>query len=427
MSKTGTKRTRWLVAATTAILVLPPANPARAGDPSPSLSPAPASPPGVDQQLDNLSLEIRARLAVSSVFTGMSVDHDTRVIDLYVTDPSDSDVLDTVASASFPIVLHTALASEHTLLVKTESLSPTIDELRDNGITVIRYGPDFHTGALEVVVLNLTQQSAIAVRRAVGYDVVVTNESDAALQGVPTGRSDDYSPWYGADFVTDSGRTGTCTTGFSVHSTNGYDYNMTAGHCFRGGAVAQVGAADTSHGEPYGTHTTMGTITAGNYGSSTNGYLDVEFAKLESGSNLPYVWGPGSSLHPVRGTVQVSPGNTVCTDGAYDGERCGRVDSNGYLQCQVYVDGKKACSTIMVYSTDGLPINGGGDSGGPVYTSTAYPPPTNAYVSAAGIISGASSSTPCVVYKPYRTCYKVAIFTDISEILPRYSVSVKHV
>ncbi len=420
-------RTRGLAVAVVYLIIMGVTDLARAGEPSPSLSPARSAAPDVDQQLDSFSLEFRAAVEASSVFTGMSVNHAARSIDLYVTNATDASIRRAIATAHFPVVVHGTLESERTLLARTASISAVIDALRAKGVDVIRYGPDFTTGRVEVVVLGLTTKSAVAIRQAVGSEVILTNESNAEVRATPSGRSDDYSPWYGADFVTDNSRDGTCTTGFSVHATNGYDYNMTAGHCFPIGNIAQVGAANTLSGEPYGTHTPMGTITGGSYGSSTNGYLDVEFIKLVSGSNSPYVWASNSTTHPVRSTVRVSPGNTVCADGAYDGERCGRVDSTGYLQCQIYSDGKKACSTIQASSTDGLPLIGDGDSGGPVYTSTAYPPPTNAYISAAGMIDAGSIGVACVVYTPRRTCNKVLTFTDISAILTQYSSSVKHV
>lgn len=72
-----------------------------------------------------------------------------------------------------------------------------------------------------------------------------------------------------------------------------------------------------------------------------------------------------------------------------------------------------------------LPANGAGDSGGPVFTSSAYPPPTNASVYAIGIISGGSRQVGCSVYKPYRTCYKTAFVVDMQTIASRYSVKVK--
>lgn len=424
---------RWLwpgivtSSAVLSILALPAITAAGAsGKPVPRAVPAESSSDLA--QLDNFSATLRADVEPLSIFTGLSVDTLGHLIRLFVTEPTNPQLVQVLTRHTrYPITVVQVPASQRQLLRRTSESGPAIDQLIAKGIPITRWGPQFETGLFEVGLRGVTPERESLVRAALGQDVVV-RETATEPQQREGGRANDTVPWYGGDYGTDPEPGGnTCTTTFSLYSTgNGYDYAGSAGHCFASGVRVVVGTNGYATA-PIGTHALIGTVSTSSYNTSTRGYLDASFIPLGSYKNDNYVWGPNDITHRVIGTLRLSPGNRACADGAFSGEACGQVDSKGYLQCHMLASGAKVCGIIEVFSTNGYPLVGNGDSGGPVYTGVYTNPPTSgADVQASGMITAFGDFVRCR-YKDAggRTCGKLLLYTDQLLMNEEFSVAIK--
>lgn len=373
--------------------------------------------------LDTYSQEIGAAAQADPGFTGMLVDAQDNRIDLYAKNPEAPRLVSLAARSRVRVVIHKTAHSLSDLLKRTAVAGPRIDALKRQGVDVVHYGPHFQTGEFEVGVRNYSQSTVRQVRAALGTELLVTDASAEQISHT-AGRSDDTLPFYGGDFTTNNNGED-CTTAFSMHSSvNNYDYNMSAGHCFRGGDTLVVGS-DGYAGAPIGNHLVMGPVLSSYFGSSADNYIDVSFAKLLQTTNYGIVWHDASYFN-VKATRRASPGQSVCVDGAYSDQQCnGLVDTKNWMQCLYYNGNVKVCSLIQVYSNNGYAIAGQGDSGAPVYQSSYYPPPGGlgpAYP--VGMLNGGNTTYTCPHY-PGRTCYKIIQFTDLESIDSQFHVYAK--
>lgn len=288
-------------------------------------------------------------------------------------------------------------------------------------------------GLFQIGVRNPTAATTTFLKAIFGSDTEVVDTTAESGAVALASRSDDWEPWFGSDFVTWSGP-GTCTTGFSVRVGTTSAFNSTAGHCIRVMYDSAYVGTDGEFGEPVGSHRLMGPMVATGFNNEAHDYLDVEFIRLPSiTDNTNIIWGttvPGTRF--VNSTGRASVGQTICTDGAYDLENCGPVNSDKYNQCVVYSQPAMTACHVIKAGPNGSsvgPIVGKGDSGGPVYTSTIMPARDGDSVKAVGWISGGHQSMNCVRY-PSRNgstpgCFSFVYFTDLLYVQAGFPVITK--
>jgi hypothetical protein len=171
-------------------------------------------------------------------------------------------------------------------------------------------------------------------------------------------RVDDDVQWASGSFIysglTTSGGPGHCTSGPGV-KIGATRYMLTAAHCAANtGQLIQQGNINVA-----GTLQTVGTV------ANRSGYpnLDAMLVNATTGPTMFRTW---------YGVVAVSSlpwesltGQTVCTGGAFSGERC-NISVYGTNFCDTRPAVNK-CGLTLAIREDGANAAGQGDSGGPVY------------------------------------------------------------
>jgi hypothetical protein len=226
------------------------------------------------------------------------------------------------------------------------------------------------------------------------------------------GRWDDTVPfWGGAAYVLPSGSR-QCSTGFGVHdaeSSPPHYYMMTAAHCRETGVY----------------HTPTGTVLGDFYESWENDdmIIDTGYERgLNDVTSGGITWGGGVDptahatnevTHPVTGYSKLQVGDSVCTSGAFSGERCfltvKQVDITAVVAGVEY---QHMIQSEMEDHTNGA---GSGDSGGPVYKKNE-----DGSVEMTGIISGIDSAdhgAECTGIDNGRACSWDVMSSDAQYIL----------
>lgn len=165
---------------------------------------------------------------------------------------------------------------------------------------------------------------------------------------MPADRTQDSSPFYGADLIW--ANSVYCTSGPNVVSnTSPQTYVLTAGLCFPQGATVYTNNSNAQK---------MGTVSSVVFGG---GSVDAE---LIPSSTVNALWGNGVT-YVVKSSIDPGVGSTVCFDGAFTGENCG----NGISQhdvCIHYTTGQTVCHVAEVVNQSHT-VCQIGDSGSPVY------------------------------------------------------------
>lgn len=209
-------------------------------------------------------------------------------------------------------------------------------------------------------------------------------------------RLTDEAPYYGGDRIYRlvSSSSGTlivqCTVAFTW-TTPGM---TSAGHCGPTGTIWTQGYYDTSNNTLYNSGS-MGTVQDTQFG---NNRPDNEL--ITKSSYFPYVYTSLQGSLPVGGPDVPYVGETVCTDGSFNGQNCSGVISQ-IATCQNVYDGLTGttvyiCDLDVATSNNNSTIVQPGDSGGPVYVNlsgTLY---------ADGIISAGTSSGTTVYFTDIR-------------------------
>ncbi|GLY15856.1 hypothetical protein Kisp01_28710 [Kineosporia sp. NBRC 101677] len=190
----------------------------------------------------------------------------------------------------------------------------------------------------------------------------------------PTGRVDDYAPYYGGGRITNPGGGG-CSTGFAVQRNN-VQYLLTAGHCgwpggtfLNGNSSRTVGTGDSEHVA----HDIM-LIRAGSSG------------RIFDGGGLKLYEDRGQFTKAVSGWNDAFPNEWVCQSGMTSGAQCNIQNSNDFSYSYSFA-GETYTDLVLAHSRGGIGSRPG-DSGGPVFTLDG------AKVTAKGTISGGSSFYP---------------------------------
>jgi hypothetical protein len=348
----------------------------------------------------------------------LRVDIKTNTIDVYGSDDSASVLSQVRALAgAVNVRFHKVPLDEDALNAIMDRVSAQRLALKGAGVTVNSVRKDAVSGTV-VVGVSDPATAGSELRRRFGDQVSVEQAEPVESTGT---RIKDSSPWYAGSFLfrPDSGEN--CTSGFTAKNPAGAQYLVTARHCFplttsSSGSVIQNGSSIIGqYNSNIGNVVSLATPAS---------HLDAELIKPASNStgNAAFV---GSALNDSVVNYQytygyrVSTGMLICTDGAYEGQNCGiEVFSNDI--CVTYTDGNYFCHLARAQKL-GAQINGGGDSGGPVYTVNS------SGLTLRGTISGGTNTAKCTRYNPRgtRPCYDTVYFTNIGYILDHFGVTMR--
>lgn len=210
-------------------------------------------------------------------------------------------------------------------------------------------------------------------------DSAVSMRLEVAQPPRPTGRVDDYAPYYGGGRITTPGGGG-CSSGFAV-VRDSVPYLLTAGHCGLSGQTFLNG---------------NGTRTVGT-GADRNESHDILLIRAGSsgriwdGGGLKPFEDRGQFTKAVSGWGHALPNEWVCQSGMTSGAQCNIRNSSNFSYSYSYA-GVTYTDLVLASSAGGI-ASRPGDSGGPVFTLDG------ARVTAKGTISGGSS------YYPIRVSY----------------------
>jgi hypothetical protein len=308
-----------------------------------------------------------------SDIAGVSIDVDTGTVNLYRTDKSQGNGLDTVP-AGVTVDVHAAKFSRKEMLDAADQITNDAQLLgQQQHVSVEAVGPSLDGSGVVVTVLANDAGGVDAASKALHgkYGAIVadvhgsdkkTSSSDEFYAGF---RFNDYAPWYGGDRLASSSVG--CTSGFAA-VYNGLPAMLTAAHC--GG----VGTAFSNGPTASGGWNFMGNVTYSNANS------DIASIQVSSYSNYINVGSNPQSPTQLYIGSWASPvvGQYLCQSGSYTGEVCGlRVVDTGQYVCQSWVlwwctSWLGPLADVINSAGSGSYSAGHGDSGGPVYLRTGY-------------------------------------------------------
>lgn len=251
------------------------------------------------------------------------------------------------------------------------------------GVKMSFWGPDVITDTVKVRFSGNADVAKTILKGRFGDKVSLVPEASRLPR---MDRFHDSVPWYGADAISLVGGD-QCTTGFSMRSTGGQDYTITAGHC------GPVGARGVVSG------TAIGNIISANRKFVDGGGVDAEIFDLGptgQNKNAARVWSEaaGSGIRYVTSAATSdATGGLICTDGEVTKEICSvRIDGIGD-----YTDpeGFTTIDQNYAHQIQNRTIAAPGDSGGPVYGIHG-----DGSVDAHGILIGGEGNA--AIYTPIR-------------------------
>ena len=175
-----------------------------------------------------------------------------------------------------------------------------------------------------------------------------------------------------------------------------------------------------------GTWTTWGTPTGTIIGDTKelSTKWDALAIKVTKGYNVGRVWdGPFNTTtqsQGVTGSATNNVGDYVCADGANSGAHCNILidNDNTSLTVNIY----RMYSLITGSAPSGSIAVAGGDSGGPVFSSTDYTKPGRI---AKGVIVAGVFTKTCPATEVGTTCYTRLFYSPIRPILAAFNVTLK--
>lgn len=254
-------------------------------------------------------------------------------------------------------------------LADLQALTATLDKAAPTwtarGVVMSMWGPDLDRNKVVVTLETYSAEAAAQLVAAYGSGVLAVDPGSQA--NTASSRTNDTSPFFGANEITDNSEN--CTSWFSTKSnSSSTQYQFTALHC-GGGQTWKV-------------------ISGGSFGSTSSskwsGSVDAQSFKK---TGIASVWAdPTQSSRPVHGISTTNTvGGLVCTDGYVDKEVCSvKIKGSGV---SVSYDGHTVTDTVRAHQTAGHNAFSAGDSGGPVYTTLS-----GGAVNARGMILSRSTS-----------------------------------
>lgn len=291
----------------------------------------------------------------------------------------------------------------------------------------LRYvSPDPEAGIIDVQLGNATaDQIAQAQEALAAYNVSISSTSDPApTTSVGTNSAYDSSPFAGADFITSvnttTGVATFCTSAVGV-TIGGVSRTLTAGHCGTRGWTNETYNGTNLFGSGH----SMGTSYGNTWNTTT--HLDQQILPADTGNS---VWtGDGyqsDSTAGVTGDPAPSIGESVCTDGAYEGTACyGSVQKTPFNACST-IGGIYTCHIYEAIQPNHYIFLGEGDSGGPVVLPT-WGTRTISTVRVLGLITGEAAEKRACPAFTWRgnVCSDTLFFTGIGPILAHDGATLK--
>jgi streptogrisin D len=400
-------------------LALVPAAPARAGKPVPDMT-VPSDKAAyalmlaqvpIDRLVERIErIDAADKNSSGSGLAGLRSDPARRALDVYWHGAVPASVSSETVAARADGVTVTVIPAPYTrdeLLAETKRLADLTMVDDKAAVQLAMIGPKFDGTGLAAGVSGLDKKLPTARIPAQARQLLPTLASAVPVDITATerprlaSRYADTPPFWGGAWMVRTGG-GACTTGFGVTGLNGAStYILTANHCGHGewrsgGNTYFIGnSVTTAVDRPHDSQLLLGNqagarIYTGEYLGSTN---------------------QGSA--PVKGAVPSATGGTVCTSGAYSGERCGiTVIATGLT---INVTGYGQMVHMSAADHPNASAVGNGDSGGPTVSYT-----TNG-VLARGTISAMDPGlvVPCtgVPSGGGRSCSQRVFYPDINRQL----------
>lgn len=245
--------------------------------------------------------------------------------------------------ADVPVTIRNVKRSRADLLKITADLDARAVELRDRGIRMAMWGPDYASNTVSITLEAATDDSLALTEPYASGSVQV---ADSYETNTPATRENDTSPFYGGNHITGPLN---CTSWFSTYKSGVAYRAFTAAHCTSGTWKVAAGAQ-------------IGSTTSSNWTGS------VDAQAISASSLARYVWAdPNASTRLVKSTSSTQPvGTLVCTDGYVNKEICNVEVLNDDIS--VTYGGHTVTHTVRAHQKANLSAFTGGNSGGPVYS-----------------------------------------------------------
>ena len=382
--------------------------------------------PQLQDELASFTGDIRAKIGGHPGFADIGVDFGDRSIQVYFHGqmPQSIDAVQQAALAADISIEQVEVASGAARLERnTLRLAEQLTKAQVSWSTI---APDAAYGALVVSGPGLGEEVALQSRVATAaklavVDVPVTTASAPAVVASDD-RTSDLSPFTGgARLHIDQPGTlndSVCTAGFSMRSTDGYNYMLTAAHCalYANGTIIHNGQFFGGAGNlirQIGTSSWTSALQDQNQ-------LDATLLRIPSSSqNAPSMFHGAWDTATERTVTAWEPmdmGMIGCVSGATSGLKCGVARASSATALASY-DGRYHW-VFQIYDY----VNGsdraviaGGDSGGPVYRIKA-----DGTLSAYGIVGAGQHFAACdppMNPDTGQSCYRIGFVTPINRIV----------
>ncbi|MET9634269.1 S1 family peptidase [Lentzea sp. NPDC006480] len=364
---------------------------------------APAGKPGAVAEIQEISPQVRARMAAEVPFadaadriekaiahsgadglSGVGLENEKLVVWWKGAVPTE--VSQEISRASVPVEVRAAAHSRRELEVTAEIVAAQMRADAKSPIHMVLVPIDGSR------VIAGADRADVAVRTS-GTDVpveVVVRKRAHTTAGPATRYNDgwagnNFAPFSGGGAIINADNGARCTAGFGVQNIAGAQFLLTAGHCgrvngawFNGNRSRSIGTARHEHVA----HDLLLIPTSADNWMWDGGATTGNFTKR------------------VDGWAEARPGFAVCHSGSTSGAVCNFTNSNNfvYSYCDNDAYGNYECYNDMVYA-DYEPGGTGsrdGDSGGPVFTLVG----SNA-VRAVGTLDG--SGDGFMIYQDFLT------------------------
>ena len=375
-----------------------------------------------------------ARAAIPG-YAGIVLDVDRRTVYLNWNGPLSQSLQDWVSTApvGVTVVVQAVPLSAASEIAARDAMLAAINHnghWEINGATVdsVAILPDGSGLQVSYQPASATSSAATMKSKASSASASQVSALLSGLAGVPvsvalgapvasTSRQSDTSPWYGGAAVHAPVTGYYCSSSFSVTGVSDYaDRMITGAHCTWDGTSDASAGTWTTWGTP------TGTIIGDTKELSTK--WDALAIKVTKGYNVGRVWdGPFNTTtqsQGVTGSATNNVGDYVCADGANSGAHCNILidNDNTSLTVNIY----RMYSLITGSAPSGSIAVAGGDSGGPVFSSTDYTKPGRI---AKGVIVAGVFTKTCPATEVGTTCYTRLFYSPIRPILAAFNVTLK--
>ena len=327
-----------------------------------------------------------------STYAGVSMNVSTNTATIYVTKaPSTRMLASAAADATFGHVRYKVVKYTMASLRNGQTaLTDSVQKLTSSGIDITDWGPDPTTNTLHVGLMHPTSAAEAAVSAITGIPVTFTAEGSYPVKTAT--RINDTPGYNGGDFMQDGTRG--CTTGVPVVK-NDSQYYLSVAHCFGYATGDKMYNDDIldSRGCGISGCAYLGTSS---HVDSASGYDDAlmsgsSYSDLDWENSTPY--NPPGTLNGYTNPQQTYStsvvGELVCPSGAYEGMVC---NTNViYVKETANFGGTLYNNIDRAQNTSTIPV-GGGDSGGPVFTTPS------GHLNIEGIIEARGDAIACRTY-----------------------------